>query len=236
MFVNFYFQREVNCVKNNVLHIYIDESGDFGFCEGSSMFYVVSFVFYDEETFIDKEIKYLNERLFELGHKGMVHTALLVSRKNEYNKWPLEKRKNVFYSLYNFARRIDIGLKSVIVDKRYSNNRLQLKKKLRDDMEKILNSDYINSFKKVKVYYDNGQDSLGDIIKDVFSVFDNVKIVSEFEHEDNRIFQVVDMLTVIDKLDYKIKNKISFNKSEREFFSDVKVKFVIKDFKNKYLK
>lgn len=224
-------------MKNNVLNIYIDESGDFGFSEGSSMFYVVSFVFYDGETFIDKEIKYLNDRLLELGHKGMVHTALLVSRKNEYNKWPLEKRKNVFYTLYNFARRIDIGLKSVIVDKRYSNNRLQLKKKLRDDMEKflILNSDYINSFKKVQVYYDNGQDSLGDIIKDVFSIFDNVKVVSEFEHEDNRIFQVVDMLTVIDKLDYKIKNKISFNKSEKEFF-DKKIVYLISDIEYKRIK
>ncbi|MCI8330808.1 MAG: DUF3800 domain-containing protein [Bacilli bacterium] len=68
---------------NNILHIYIDESGDFGFSDGSSLLYVVSFVFYNDINSIDKDVSFLNKRLLELGHNGMVHTALLVSRKNE---------------------------------------------------------------------------------------------------------------------------------------------------------
>ena len=31
---------------NNILYVYIDESVDFGFSEGISILYVVSFVFY----------------------------------------------------------------------------------------------------------------------------------------------------------------------------------------------
>lgn len=223
---------------NNILHIYIDESGDFGFSDGSSLLYVVSFVFYNDINSIDKDVSFLNKRLLELGHNGMVHTALLVSRKNEYNKFDLKNRKSIFYTFYNFARKIDIKLKSIVVDKRYSNTRLQLKKKLKDEMAKIIqhNYKYISSFKKVIVYYDNGQDSLSDIIMDAFLMFDNIELVSDFDHEDNRIFQVADMLTVIDKLCYKIKNKISFNRSEKDFFNDKKIKEIINLLKNKRFK
>ncbi|MCI8330807.1 MAG: hypothetical protein HFE04_01760 [Bacilli bacterium] len=154
------------------------------------------------------------------------------------NKFDLKNRKSIFYTFYNFARKIDIKLKSIVVDKRYSNTRLQLKKKLKDEMAKIIqhNYKYISSFKKVIVYYDNGQDSLSDIIMDAFLMFDNIELVSDFDHEDNRIFQVADMLTVIDKLCYKIKNKISFNRSEKDFFNDKKIKEIINLLKNKRFK
>lgn len=137
-----------------------------------------------------------------LGHKGMIHTALLVSRKNEYNKWSFEKRKDVFSTLYNFARKIGVRLKSVVIDKKYFNMRIRLKKKLKDEMEKFIreNWNYINSYKKVIIFYDD------------------VEFVSKFNHEDNRIFQVADMLTVFDKLDFKIKNRLLLVRMRKSFF------------------
>ena len=137
-----------------------------------------------------------------LGHKGMIHTALLVSRKNEYNKWSFEKRKDVFSTLYNFARKIGVRLNSVVIDKKYFNMRIRLKKKLKDEMEKFIreNGNYINSYKKVIIFYDD------------------VEFVSKFNHEDNRIFQVADMLTVFDKLDFKIKNRLLLVRMRKSFF------------------
>ncbi len=137
-----------------------------------------------------------------LGHKGMIHTALLVSRKNEYNKWSFEKRKDVFSTLYNFARKIGFRLKSVVIDKKYFNMRIRLKKKLKDEMEKFIreNGNYINSYKKVIIFYDD------------------VEFVSKFNHKDNRIFQVADMLTVFDKLDFKIKNRLLLVRMRKSFF------------------
>ncbi len=137
-----------------------------------------------------------------LGHKGMIHTALLVSRKNEYNKWSFEKRKDVFSTLYNFARKIGVRLKSVVIDKKYFNMRIRLKKKLKDEMEKFIreNGNYINSYKKVIIFYDD------------------VEFVSKFNHKDNRIFQVADMLTVFDKLDFKIKNRLLLVRMRKSFF------------------
>lgn len=144
-----------------------------------------------------------------LGHKGMIHTALLVSRKNEYNKWSFEKRKDVFSTLYNFARKIGVRLKSVVIDKKYFNMRIRLEKKLKDEMEKFIreNGNYINSYKKVIIFYDD------------------VEFVSKFNHEDNRIFQVADMLTVIDKLDFKIKNRLLLVRMRKSFFM-IKILFI----------
>lgn len=80
--------------------------------------------------------------------------------------------------------------------------RIRLKKKLKDEMEKFIreNWNYINSYKKVIIFYDD------------------VEFVSKFNHEDNRIFQVADMLTVFDKLDFKIKNRLLLVRMRKSFF------------------
>ena len=45
------------------LHIFIDESGDFGFVKGSSDLYAISFTLYESENSIENELEYLNNRL-----------------------------------------------------------------------------------------------------------------------------------------------------------------------------
>lgn len=48
-----------------------------------------------------------------------------------------------------------------------------------------------------------------------------------------RLFQVSDMLTFIDKYDYKYKNKISISKSEKFFFSNEEIRRVLKELNKK---
>ncbi len=55
----------------------------------------------------------------------------------------------------------------------------------------------------------------------------------EFDHTKKRLFQVSDMLTVIDKLDYKRKNNIFFTKAERYFFNGKDFRHIINLLKNK---
>ena len=47
------------------LNIFIDESGDFGFVDGSSDLYAVSFTLHESSDSIKTELKYLNEKLPE---------------------------------------------------------------------------------------------------------------------------------------------------------------------------
>ena len=45
------------------LNIFIDESGDFGFVQGSSDLYAVSFTLHESADSIENELAYLNEKL-----------------------------------------------------------------------------------------------------------------------------------------------------------------------------
>lgn len=45
------------------LNIFIDESGDFGFVNGSSGLYAVSFTLHESSDSIENELKYSNKKL-----------------------------------------------------------------------------------------------------------------------------------------------------------------------------
>lgn len=70
------------------------------------------------------------------------------------------------------------------MDKKYINSRVQLKSKLLYEINKFVmdNEIYFRQFSVINLYYDNGQESLGDIINNSFSYFHNVRKVTEFDH------------------------------------------------------
>lgn len=55
----------------------------------------------------------------------------------------------------------------------------------------------------------------------------------DFDYTKKRLFQVSDMLTVIDKLDYKRKNNIPFTKAETFFFRGKDFRHIINLLQNK---
>ncbi len=57
----------------------------------------------------------------------------------------------------------------------------------------------------------------------------------EFDHTKKRLFQVSDMLTFIDKLDYKFHNNMPFTKAEKYFFTNKEIEYIKRKLKNKRL-
>ncbi len=108
-----------------------------------------------------------------------------------------------------------------LVVKRGDYSHFDLEKALAREIGKLIteNKNYFNSFDKIVIYYDNGQETLATILDTLFATNPNVERRTEFDHAKKRLFQVSDMLTVIDKLDYKRKNNIAFTKAEKYFFS-----------------
>ena len=222
----------------NLLKIYIDESGDFGTSKGSSKFYLVSFVLYNPKYDITKEINDLNKRLKRIGYEGMVHTANLINNRGEYSKLPLNVRKSVFNALYLFAKKIDAKYFTIVIDKKYVSNLKTLKRKIYNEINNMIkrNENYFSKFDKVEVYYDNGQNDLGKVIDKVFKEnFENYEHIKEFDHVENRLFQIADMLTYIDKLFYKHKNKLNNTYHEKYFFQKDIIRKIIRDLSKKKL-
>ena len=216
------------------LNIFIDESGDFGFAKGSSELYAVSFVLHESSNSIKNELAYLNEKLDNLNYNGMVHLAYLVAKRGDYAGLSPERRKAIFWAIFYFSIRIKAKFKTIIIDKKYINKKSQLNIFLQKKIKKFVeqNIKYFKSFKKIVIYYDNGQETLRDILDKIFMKLP-IEKRDNFNHKEKRLFQVSDMLTIIDKLDYKRKNNIKFTKAETFFFEGEDFRHIINLLKSK---
>ncbi len=202
------------------LNIFIDESGDFGFREGHAEYYVISFVLHDSKNSIDNQLEKFNNKLIDLGHSGMVHLGDLAHGTGSYKNVKIEDRKKVLWSTIYFATRCDIKIHSIVIDRKFINSKSQLNKALLQELQGMIsvNESFFKSYKKIKVYYDYGQEQIGTIIDASFMNY-NYTIVSNFNKTEKRLFQVADMLTYIDKGIYKYHKKVPFSNSETIFFT-----------------
>ncbi|MGN1301833.1 MAG: DUF3800 domain-containing protein [Clostridia bacterium] len=217
------------------LNIFIDESGDFGFKEESSKLYGVSFTIHESDNSIANDLEYLNNRLKRAKYNGMIHLADLVARRGDYAHFELKQRKDIFWTIFYFSKRVEVKIHTIIVDKRFKNNKSQLNRELAIKINDFFNSisDYIDQFKKVVVYYDNGQDALGAIIDTLLMTKNNVEHRIEFDHKEKRLFQVSDMLTFVDKIVYKHEHNIQLTRAEKYFFSVKDILGIMRQLKNK---
>ncbi len=109
------------------LNIFVDESGDFGFVKGSSMLYGVSLTVHESGDLIENELAYLNSKLNASGYDGMIHLADLVARRGDYVYLDFKKRKNIFWSIFHFSKRVKVKVHTIIVDKRFKNDKVRIK-------------------------------------------------------------------------------------------------------------
>lgn len=217
------------------LNIFVDETGEFGFGNGASELYGVSFTFHEQNDDIMLELNKLNDRLYNIGYTDMLHIADLIMKRGDYSKFPIAKRKSIFNSIYQFSRRIPVKYKTIIIDKKYTNNSRVLKQKLSLEINNMVKEHerYFNKFDMIIMYYDNGQEVLGTILDAIFSRYKGFEHRVEFDHKEKRLFQVSDMLTYIDKYNYKYKNKMSFTKSEQYFFNLDEIRKILKELNKK---
>ena len=217
------------------LNIFIDESGDCGVAKGSSDLYAGSFTLHESSNSIENELKYLNRKLDELNYDGMIHLAYLVAKRGDYSHFDLERRKSIFWAIFYFSNRVKAKIRTVIIDKKYINKKMQLNMALAREIGQFINDNkaYFDTFDKIVIYYDNGQETLATILDTLFATNPKVERKIEFDHIKKRLFQVSDMLTVIDKLEYKRKNNITFTKAEKYFFNGKDFRHIINLLKNK---
>lgn len=217
------------------LNIFVDETGEFGFGNGASKLYGVSFTFHEHNDDIMPELLNLNNRLEKIGYTSMIHMADLIMRREEYKTFDIDKRKSIFNAIYNFSRKIPVKYQTIIIDKKYTDSGRVLRQQLSSEINKMIkdHEDYFSRFDKIVMYYDNGQETLGTILDSIFLRFDSFEHRVEFDHKEKRLFQVSDMLTYIDKYDYKYKNNMSFTKGEQFFFSKEEIRKILKELKKK---
>lgn len=217
------------------LNIFVDETGEFGFGKGSSELYGVSFTFHEQINDIKSELEILNSKLNEIGYNNMIHMADLIMRRGDYKNFDINIRKSIFNTIYQFSRKIPVKYCTIIIDKNYTDNSRILKQKVSYEINQMIknNEKYFKKFNKIVLYYDNGQETLGTILDAIFLQYEGYEHRIDFNHKEKRLFQVSDMLTYIDKYDYKYKNKMKFSISEKYFFTNENIRKILRELNKK---
>ena len=144
-----------------------------------------------------------------LDYGGMIHLAYLVAKRGDYSHFDFERRKSIFWAIFYFSSKVKVKIRTVVIDKKYINKKMQLNVALARKISNFINEnkEYINSFDKVVIYYDNGQETLATILDTLFVSYPNVERRIDFDHKKKRLFQVLDMLTVFTHIINLLKNK-----------------------------
>jgi len=102
------------------LSIFVDEAGVLGPFKKNDPYYVLSFVFHNQEQDINEELLHLEENFTNLGFKAQsFHAGPIIRREEEYRVVDREVRKKLFMTMISFVRRTPIQCKSIYVEKKH---------------------------------------------------------------------------------------------------------------------
>ncbi len=202
------------------LSVFIDESGDFGEIKERPAYYLVTFVFHDQDNTIAEQVSKLEESVRSLGHNvEYIHTGPVIRREEVFAGYSIDERRKLLYKMLNFVQGCPISYLTVVVDRREATDKIALSGKLAKAINRAMNEhmDFFADFEKIIVYYDNGQVELSTILNAVFSIqFFNVEF-RKAEPQKYRLLQAADFICFMELLKIKWSEK-RLSKSEEHFF------------------
>lgn len=202
------------------LSVFIDESGDFGEIKERPAYYLVTFVFHNQENRIEEQVTKLEESVRNSGFNvEYIHTGPVIRREEVFARYSIDERRKLLYKMLNFVNGCPISYLTVTVDRREAADKIALSGKLAKAINGAISEhvEFFSDYDKIIVYYDNGQIELSAIINAVFSIqFFNVEF-RRAEPQKYRLLQAADFICSMELL--KIKwNEKRLSKSEEKFF------------------
>jgi hypothetical protein len=202
------------------LSVFIDESGDFGEAKERPSYYLVTFVFHNQENNIEQQVEKLEESVRNSGFEvEYIHTGPVIRREEVFSGYSLDERRKLLYKMLNFVNGCPISYLTVCVDRKEALDKISLSGKLAKAINRAIleHMEFFLDFDKVIVYYDNGQIELSAILNAVFSLhFSNVEF-RKAEPQKYRLLQAADFICSLELLRLKRDEK-RLSKSEERFF------------------
>ena len=206
------------------LSIFIDESGDFGFKKGSSEYYLLTFVFHEQDKDISKQLN-------KIKNLPYFHGGPLIRKENEYINAPIEERQKIFTLFSGFVSSLPIKTKTFHwIKKDFNNDIYKMESRMARDINAffIYNYEYFISFTNI-IYYDKGQSPITRLLNICFAQsFFKYTFKEGVKAESYRLFQVADFVSTIRLYEQKIESN-NITNSEKIFIN-------LRNFKKIYLK
>ncbi|MCM1180851.1 MAG: DUF3800 domain-containing protein [Clostridium sp.] len=202
------------------LSIFIDESGDFGEVRERPAYYLVTFVFHNQDNSIEEQVLKLEESVRSSGFDvEYIHAGPVIRREEVFQRYSIDERRKLLYKMLNFVNSCPISYLTVVVDRKEASDKIALSGKLAKAINRAIGEhiEFFSDFEKVIVYYDNGQVELSTILNAVFSIqFFNVEF-RKAEPQKYRLLQAADFICTMELLKIKRDEK-RLSKSEEKFF------------------
>lgn len=202
------------------LSVFIDESGDFGEVLEKPAYYLVTFVFHNQNDEINKQVTKLEESVKKAGFDlEYIHTGPAIRREEIFKDYTIDERRKLVYKMLNFVNACPLSHFTVTIDRKEASNKVTLSGKLAKEINKAFNHhhSFFDAFDKIIVYYDNGQNELSAILNAVLSIqFSSVEF-RKVEPQKYRLLQAADFICSMELLRIKSEeNRLS--KTEKQFF------------------
>ncbi len=206
------------------ISVFVDESGSFDPTAASSRYYLLCVVMHDQSADIAGAVKSLEDSLEVLGlpRDHCIHAGPLIRREREYSLMSREDRRRILGKMMSFIRKADFRYSCFSVDKKFVSVESVIHDSLLQQIVRFLvgNADELNSFSRLKVYYDDGQPQIKRVLREAFALFDSRTIfVSDVRPERYRLFQSADVLCSLELVRLKLQSGERLSRSEFEFFN-----------------
>lgn len=219
------------------ISVFVDESGSFSPIEAdpASPYYLLCMVFHDQDDDISAEVERLGDSLQAIGldRDHAIHAGPLIRREDEYAEMPRERRIGIFRRMMAFIQKAKFKYRCFHMSKRYNSKQDAIHDVLLQSLVDFLiaHRDEFNACEHIKVYYDNGQQRITEILKEAFAIFSSkVQFTSDVIPSRYRLFQVADAICTLELVAHKLHEQNAISLSEDRFFGGVK------NLKKNYLK
>ena len=201
------------------LSIFIDESGDAG---PGSRFYLLTLVFHDQSDNVLEGISRFERSLLDAElPNATFHFTPVLRGHDQFVTYSVSERKKFLSQFRIFTEKCPIRYTSFAFRKRDYADRSALANQMRKELNRFLqgNLAFMQKYDYVKIYYDNGQKIIHDIVHSAIeeAVSANAIVYKDAAPSNYRLFQVADYICGIELTAIRYENNEQ-GASELSFF------------------
>jgi hypothetical protein len=211
--------------NQNILSVFVDESGNFGDPDDPARYCIVTLVFHDQIADISQYVKELNRSNYDLGLDSdsfRFHMGPLIRQEDEYAAMSRPMRGKILDRMMTFVRKVDFKYHCIGVDTKFINTTQQVFDRLMGQLVDFIKEhrELFECIDKVKIYYDAGQKQVSRLLEDVFT--ENLPSPLEFaqgvRQDSYKLLQVADLICTVRLIEVRLQDGGELTKSENRFF------------------
>lgn len=203
------------------ISIFADESGE---CGAESKYYLLTLVFHDQSKSIASQFSLYKQSISIKGLPDIAfHASPLLNGHDEYKNMSIQDRKRLLSAFFVMLQHLPVKYATFAYTKSEFKSIDALMARMRRDVVNLIfeNIDWLQTFDKVKVYYDDGQDAITQTLHDAleYALSTNAILYRECGPHQYTLAQVADLLCTLELTALKYNSKEQ-TRTDTHFFGD----------------